>query len=440
MEKYIRALLVIAIIALALNVSAQTTGSSHQIEIYFQERIKNGHSESQLIPFEHGGKLSKRNWKKHKEQVWELWKKVNNAQEQLPSISDAADDLSTNQWTLIGEDPLPFYFFKKGTLSHQKMPLFLNLHGSGPKAIEFKNTVAWAKRYQDSPSIYFIPQIPSERRYRWWLQPVQYAWERLFRLAMLHEQIDPNQLFITGISEGGYGSQRLGAYYADYLAGVGPMAGGEPLRNAPPINFRYIAFSLQTGENDHMFGRNTLTKAAKDTFEILAEKHPNDYNHQIIIQPGKGHGIDYTTTTPWLKQFYRNVNPKDLAFVLFPMDGRYRKSFYNIALNSALKIKEGDPKDRILFFVKMFDNEIKIESYLSDPELKEKERYDVDFSVFLDDRYVDLKKRVSVIYNGRKVFNKRMQLSEAALVESTALFADPERIFPAKIEISSNPK
>jgi len=84
---------------------------------------------------------------------------------------------------------------------------------------------------------------------------------------------------------------------------------------------------------------------------------------------------------------------------------------------------------------------IKIEAHLDDAEPKEKCIYDeLNFSVYLDDRYVDLKKRVSVTYNGKQVFNKKLKLSEAALVESTALFADPERIFPAKIEINSNHK
>lgn len=34
--------------------------------------------------------------------------------------------------------------------------------------------------------------------------------------------------------------QRLGAFYADYLGGAGPMAGGEPLKNASPLNYRHL--------------------------------------------------------------------------------------------------------------------------------------------------------------------------------------------------------
>ncbi len=58
----------------------------------------------------------------------------------------------------------------------------------------------------------------------------QFAWEKLLRLAFVSGNINPDKVYFFGISEGGYGSQRLASYYADYLAGAGPMAGGEPLK------------------------------------------------------------------------------------------------------------------------------------------------------------------------------------------------------------------
>jgi hypothetical protein len=220
-----------------------------------------------------------------KSEIWELWKKVNVDIDRFPAVE--TDSFSIHSWDLVGEDPMPFYYIQKGE-GIGKLPFFLNLHGSGPKDMELRNTMGWSMKYEDGPSRYFVPQIPSERRYRWWLKPVQYAWERMLRLAMIDDRIDPNKIYITGISEGGYGSQRLGAYYADYLAGVGPMAGGEPLRNAPPINYRYVAFSLQTGEQDHMFGRNTLTLAARDTLSTKFFCNRSAVMALIIRQPRHG--------------------------------------------------------------------------------------------------------------------------------------------------------
>ena len=95
--------------------------------------------------------------------------------------------------------------------------------------------------FQDGPSIYFIPQIPNEGQlYRWWQRSKLHAWEKLLRLALLSDEVDPLRIYFFGISEGGYGSQRLASYYVDYLAGAGPMAGGEPLINAPVENCQHI--------------------------------------------------------------------------------------------------------------------------------------------------------------------------------------------------------
>jgi hypothetical protein len=368
-----------------------------------------------------------------KSEIWELWKKVNVDIDRFPAVE--TDSFSIHSWDLVGEDPMPFYYIQKGE-GIGKLPFFLNLHGSGPKDMELRNTMGWSMKYEDGPSRYFVPQIPSERRYRWWLKPVQYAWERMLRLAMIDDRIDPNKIYITGISEGGYGSQRLGAYYADYLAGVGPMAGGEPLRNAPPINYRYVAFSLQTGEQDHMFGRNTLTLAARDTFDHLAAQFPGDFVHQILLQPERGHGIDYTTTTPWLVKHIRNPHPKQLQWVHFPMDGRYRKAFYNIAFRQAVPFEEGDTMDRLIFDIRYEGNDIYIDLQRTDADLKERLRYnDVGISIFLDESFIDLQKKVNVIFNGTQVYNKKVHLDRSHLIESCALFGDPERLFPIRVDL-----
>ena len=407
---------------------------------YFEERIVQNPYENNLHLFSGNTKLKPSQVEQAAQKVWTLWKSVNDKIEKLPNLSSSRSLPDTMQkWSMIGEDDMPFYFVRKGGVAQgEKYPLFINIHGSGPKTQEIKATLAWSMRYADGSSLYFIPQIPNEKRYRWWFKPEQYAWEKLFRLAMLDTIINANKLYITGISEGGYGSQRLGAFYADYLAGVGPMAGGEPLKNAPPLNYRNVAFSFQTGENDTGFGRNKLTALAATTFDSLEKSNPGDFVHKIELQPGKGHGIDYTKTTPWLVQYNRKPNPMHISWVHFPMHERYRKGFYNIAIEQVLNIKEGDELDRAFFDIR-FDkasNTVKVESYLTNAELSQKVKHQSGkIAVFLNDKYVDLSKKVKVIYNGATVFNSKLKLTEENLMESCALYGDPYRLFPAKISI-----
>ncbi|WP_316821565.1 hypothetical protein [Pedobacter gandavensis] len=373
--------------------------------------------------------------------IWALWKKANTDLSELPEPIMAKPELKAypvHQWQMKAEDPMPFYYFSKEDQPSTGYPLFLNLHGSGPKIAEFNATIGWSLRYKDAPAIYFIPQIPNERRYRWWFKPEQYAWEKLFRLAMISGKVDANKIYVMGISEGGYGSQRLGAFYADYLAGAGPMAGGEPLRNAPVLNYRNIAFSFQTGENDNGFGRNKLTNRAKVVFDSLQRVYKTGFTHKIELQAGKGHGIDYTKTTPYLIQHVRNPQPAALSWVLFPMDGRYRNGFYNISIDKALGLKEGEELDRAVFDIQMdkSNNTINLEVKLQDGEgLKSAAVKQGEISIFLSPKLMDLSKKVKLMYKGKVVFNAKVKLSDAVLAESCALFGDPERLFPAKIKL-----
>lgn len=422
-------------------VAAAANNSSDSLMLnYFKERIVNFTQSNTKAPAA-GNTITLNKLEQSQKKIWGLWKKANIDASELPLPAPAiagTKSYPVHQWQLHEEDPMPFYFISKGEQPAAGYPLFLNLHGSGPKVGEFPNTLAWSLRFKDSPSSYFIPQIPSERRYRWWFKPVQYAWEKLFRLAMVSGNFDPNKFYVMGISEGGYGSQRLGAFYADYLAGAGPMAGGEPLKNAPPLNYRHLAFSFQTGENDMGFGRNKLTNRAKHVFDSLATVYPGSFVHNIVLQPGKGHGIDYTVTTPWLIQHKRNPQPGTLSWLHFPMNGRYRSGFYNIGIDQPLNIKEGEEFDRALFNIHIDKNKntVTLEVKLQDADaLKSAEVKNGEISIFLSPKLLNLSKKVKVLYKGKVIFNQKPVLSEKTIAESCALFGDPERLFPAKVKV-----
>lgn len=420
--------------------SQKYSGLQPKVDAYFAERLRSMDEETHLISFGQKSEIKLGKVEEGKSFVWERWKSKVLQTDSLPVWStnlENRDSISIHHWELKKEDPMPFYFVRKSDDENRKHALFLNLHGSGPKNSEFKNTLAWTLRFEDKPSAYFIPQIPNEKRYRWWYKPVQYAWERMFRLAMLSDQIDAHKMYVMGISEGGYGSQRLAAFYADYLAGAGPMAGGEPLKNAPPLNFRNIAFSLETGEHDRGFGRNRLTTIAKEEFQKLATENPGQFINKIQLQPNKGHGIDYTVTSPWLVNYTRNSHPKHISWVLFPMDGRYRKGFYNIILNKPLAIKEGDEYDRLVFDIQFHENTINVKVELMNNEMTETKKVeDLDFSIFLDNDYIDYSKKVKVFVNDKLMFDKKVKTDLSNMIESCAIFGDQDRIFPSKIDIS----
>ena len=197
-------------VSLSLGVHAQTLKQEKEMQQYFEQSLKGSNSTTVKTK-----RLSVKQIDSYRASVWNAWVKANQLVEN-PYTLPALDSLGAERksaWQLPEElEPhatLNFYYGYKGVKPQKGYPLFLYLHGSGPKDKEWATGLLLAKRFKDGPSLYFIPQIPNEQGYyRWWQKSKQLAWENLLRQAMLNPDVDPNRLYVFGISEGGYGSQQ----------------------------------------------------------------------------------------------------------------------------------------------------------------------------------------------------------------------------------------
>ncbi len=416
---------------------------------YFNSSLSNGfHS------FDDGDAVIDTDIASMRENIWDIWKSIVKGYDEEKLIElDLLENRKTGSWQLPPEleqnATMPYYFGcnEYPALTRDKYPLFLYMHGSGDKNQEWETGIGLCLRRFYSPAIYFVPQIPNAygEYYRWAIQSKQWAWEKLLRLAFVNDNVDANKIYFFGISEGGYGSQRLASFYADYLAGAGPMAGGEPLKNAPMENVANIAFSLRTGELDDGFGRNLLTRAALNAADSLASLYPGHFNHFIEVIPGYGHSIDYQPTTPWLSQYTRDPHPDFFIWENYDMYGRYRTSFYNLQVIEDARENSGS---RACYEYKRVGNTINLDvrtveyttTYTQGgiPMLFRKEYYNAEKGVvriYLNEDEFDLSKPVTLYLNGWKIFEGKVQASVKSMIESCALFYDPERLFPAALDV-----
>ena len=339
-----------------------------------------------------------------------------------------------------------FYLGAKGEKPKDGYPVFLYLHGSGPRENEWATGLRLARMFQDGPSMYIVPQIPQEGEwYRWWQRSKQWAWEKILRILLSMPEVDKNRIYVFGISEGGYGSQRLASFYADYWAAAGPMAGGEPLVNAPVENIGNVPFSFLTGDKDYMFYRHLLTKTTGEKLDSMQRIYPNEYKHRVELIPDKGHSIDYTPTTPWLAQHKRNAQPRHFIWENLEMDGLKRNAFYNLQV-----LKEDNAFRTQYEFTANADNSIdlKVDAVKYNTTWKDP-RWGIDmlFSkdltpalhghlrVFLSDQIVDLNQKVTIRINGKQVFNGKVKASKKALKLSQKLWGDPMRDFQHAVEV-----
>lgn len=397
-------------------------------------------------------KISQKKIADMRKRVWKAWKKANATYDAQDTLQLAPLSETNNaKWSIPSQlEPdaiMPYYFGTKGAQPAEGYPFYLYLHGSGPKAQEWATGLTLAQRFEDAPSAYFIPQIPNEGEwYRWWQRSKQYAWDKLLRQILLLPQVNPNKLYVFGISEGGYGSQRLASYYADYWAAAGPMAGGEPLKNAPAENLYNIGFSLRTGAEDKGFYRNILTRYVKEALDSLENLNPIGFRHKVSLIPGMGHHIDYAPTTPWLRLFTRNPRPSHFMWEDYEMDGQHRRGFYNIVVK-----KRPDEKLRTHYDVVITDSNlvditidnVEYKTTQTDPvygiEMKFARTYTPayggEFTLYLDERQVKMNNSIKVKVNGRVVFYKVVHPSTRSMLQSVATFYDPERIFPIAIDV-----
>ena len=366
-------------------------------------------------------------------------------------LTDSLSKANVTTWTLPDSlEPnakMNFYLGVKGDMPKDGYPVFLYLHGSGPREHEWANGLRLAKMFQDGPSMYIVPQIPQEGAwYRWWQRSKQWTWERILRILMSMPEVDKNRIYVFGISEGGYGSQRLASFYADYWAAAGPMAGGEPLINAPAENLAHVPLSFLTGDKDFMFYRHLLTKTTGEKLDSMQRLFPNEYKHRVELIPDKGHSIDYTPTTPWLAQHKRNAQPRHFIWENLEMDGLKRNAFYNLQV-----LEETDAYRTRYEFTANADNSIDIKvdgvkynATWKDPHWGIDMLFSKDLTpaqhgnlrVFLSDQLVDLKKKVTVRINGKQVFCGKVKSSKKTRKLSQELWGDPMRDFKHAVEVN----
>lgn len=398
-------------------------------------------------------------------ELWTKWKVANLYQSDRLADPQVMSQLNFNNLTETGswqvtDGKMSYTYATKGNKPESGYPLFIALHGSSTDTYAEWSTVgAWCAYFQDSPSAYFVPRSPMGGTGCRWYQPSrQEVWERVIRFAYLSENVNPDKIYIMGISEGGYGSQRLASFYADYLAGAGPIAGAEPFYNCPAENTANLAFCQQVGANDTSYGRARITGICKKEWQNLANLHPGYYTHKIDLQPGMGHGCDYTVTTPWLLKYTRNPHPKYVYwenFALGNVNGESyncREGFYNLRVIEGQNGKtDGPTRDAYEMTITGNNIDLKVMSVSVSPTDKvSQDGWTVNVGtsktslpankgklrIYLDENLVDLSKPVIITVNGNKKFEGTVSTDRRTMTESLAFFFDPRRIFPASVDVT----
>ncbi len=353
---------------------------------------------------------------------------------------------------------MPYAVLQKGEKPANGWPLIIATHGGGGTSDKLSGPHGWPVNTQEwntqiklslalypNNAIYFVPRMVNDNQGRWWKEYNCKAYAAMIRHAILFWDVDPNRIYMLGISEGGYGTETLACRYPDILAAANGMACGEGT-SIHVENLRNLPFRTDVGEKDTSFGR--VTNAIKK-HELLKSYQKNDiegYINHLEVHSGKGHGIEYKSGPEWMVKFTRNPHPKRVTYTLFQHDGVKNKGAYWLQATSDLANKvihldgQINPVDNsITITADATKNDEKVQvadaqQALVDPG-ETVPATGLKLSLWLHESLLDLTKPVKISINGKLVQTYTPTPELGVLNSSLMLFGDPDYAYPCKVDV-----
>ena len=137
---------------------------------------------------------------------------------------------------------LPYRLFVPESYSApQKYPLVLTLHGSGERGANnraqidnYRIATVWADPLSQAkyPCLVVSPQCPASGN---WSGDMLLAVSDLLDSLQHEFSIDPNRLYVTGLSMGGFGTWELACRFPGRFAAAVPMSGGGDVIDIAPL-------------------------------------------------------------------------------------------------------------------------------------------------------------------------------------------------------------
>ena len=307
--------------------------------------------------------------------------------------------------------------------------LFVGLHGGGKGSGDAGSA---AGAMGGGGWWWIFPEVLEKTEHGWTDSGTE-AWVmELIEAAKRSGRVDPNRIYITGHSMGGYGSWTLGAHHADVFAGAAPYAGAPTAYYRSPAdrtvvgiqegilpNFYNLPLHVFQSLDDKNVPPDSNVYANK-ALQSLKQKWPEGFNWRYVEVNDRGHAPPqegYLPSQKWLASHPRVPRPK--TFLWQPVLD-WKRQFYWVywqlpEQHALLEVRAGS------------DNTIDLTFHEGSGDTE-------GLSVLLGDPLVDLSKEVIVRVDAKKLFRGVVTRTFSTLL-MTAVRNDPHLLFDARVDL-----
>ena len=360
-----------------------------------------------------------KSWKKRIEKLWDKAPELEKNAGTHYLYPDAEVKQARGKYVIGGNTKKP-----KG--------LLIAMHGGGVGSGDAEPMAAgYDGPAKNEDLVMIAPEVLEKTERGWTDSGTEEFVLQLIQRGLKTWDIDPNRVYLSGHSMGGYGSWTIGAHHADLCAGLAPSAGGPtPIMDhngewfdivegiVPNLrNVRMVVYQSADDPQVPPFANRLAVKridAAKERWQGYTE-----FEYWEVT--GRGHDAPpggYGALLEKITAARRNLWP---AVVLWQPDLSWKRDFYwlhwDYPQREAVLEARVDPES----------NSISIEARGGTPE---------GLAVWLDERLLDLKEPVRVSLGKEVAFEGKVEPTLAALVASAAR-RDLEYLTAYRIELEN---
>lgn len=309
--------------------------------------------------------------------------------------------------------------------------LVVCLHGAG-----FTGD-AYLERWQGRLGEGYLLACPTYPSGAWFTRRAEELVLATIRDLRTRYHVDPDRIFLTGMSNGGIGTWLIGMHHAPLFAGIAPMASGlddvlmpflANLRNTPIYIIHGAKDQVMPVELSRSISRELDRLGYVHVYREHEREHPMAGGHYFPKE-------ELPDLVRWFNGQRRGPLPARITVV---RDASHFQSF------NWLRLESTDP---IAAFsedlVDQRDERIKHREYAKvDASIVGANRIEVSaervrrYSIFLNDRLVDVSKPVTVLTNGQVSFNGMVTPSLETVLRQARLRQDPRELFSVQLTIT----